>query len=156
MNRYRGAACAGLVRALVVAGVLAGVFAMHGLTIDHAPVSVGRGHPTASHDAATGADPVAVRSGAMTVHSAMAAAARPDRSQTRAGERDPGHAMPAVCVAVLAASVLLLLVSRVLRRGVLGWTYRDVRAWRAVGAGRSGRSPPGSSLSLSKLCVLRI
>jgi hypothetical protein len=131
----------GLTRALAVLGVLAGVFAMHGLTGDH-DVTMVDPHLSASSTEATHASeatrasehPAAARSAVITV----------DEHQ---------HAMAGACLAVLTALVLLLALS-------LG--LRSLLAWRAVQrtapADRSaltGRSPPWLVSSLSKLCVLR-
>ncbi|HEY0473497.1 MAG TPA: DUF6153 family protein [Kribbella sp.] len=125
----------GLTRVLAVLGVLAGVFAMHGLTGNHDVTMVGP-HLSASTTEANHATdhPAAAQSAVISV----------DEHQ---------HAMTGACVAILTALVLLLALS-------LG--LRSLSAWRAVQptapADRSaltGRSPPWLVPSLSKLCVLR-
>ena len=125
----------GLTRVLAVLGVLAGVFAMHGLTGDH-DVTMVDPHLSASSTEATRASehPAAAQSAVITI----------DEHQ---------HAMAGACLAILTALVLLLALS-------LG--LRSLLAWRAVQrtapADRSaltGRSPPWLVPSLSKLCVLR-
>jgi hypothetical protein len=130
-----------LLRALVVVAVTAGVFAMHGMTGDHrmamaaSPSATVHGdHSMAGGGSATHAVPVS------------------DAPVLTAPGDD--HSMGGACVAILAASLLLLAL----------WTMsRGLRSWRPLGRMPVGqglvlpaRSPPSwLTPSLSKLCVLR-
>lgn len=160
----RGVTAARVRRAFMVLGVLAGVLAMHALTSDHHAKMPGMASPVAmsgdgqsnlpgmytvlGHSAAAhGDDP---RPLAMTVDGVLL----PDPVQASTGSM--GHSAGAVCLAVLAAWVLLLLLRLVLRwllsaRFVPRSQARPLRV-----SSLAGRSPPWPAPSLSKLCVLRI
>lgn len=150
----RRAVISGLVQALMVVGVLAGVVAMHGLTANHdasmpttaaGPAPAAEARP-AGHTMASGeitADPPLPAGGQ------VAAVLR----LTGAGE---GHNMAGACVAILTATLLflaLVLALRFLRvwRPLEAFT-RGQRSWGSFAA---GRSPPRRAPSLSMLCVLR-
>ena len=135
-----------LLRLLGVLGVVAGVFAMHGLTAHHdaamaTPTHAGMQHsvvPEAMDHRHQVALPIALVDAFDRVVIAPA------------GEQ---HGMAEACMAVLTG--LLLLLALVL-------ALRNLLAWRPVllvaPAERvvlSERSPPWLTPSLSKLCVLR-
>lgn len=148
-----------LTQALAVLGVLAGVFAMHGLTGNHDVTMVdpqltalssatedsSAGHPMASLEPSSSKQAIALGAAlSMVPAAAQKAVVSVDEHQ---------HMMADACLAMLTALVLLLAL-------LLG--LRSLLAWRAaelvVPAERpvlTGRSPPWLVPSLSKLCVLR-
>ncbi|GAB3930242.1 hypothetical protein GCM10029976_031580 [Kribbella albertanoniae] len=164
----------GLTRRLTLLGVLAGVFAMHALTMNHDPAmagmdsiasmtSSGAGHTSA----ATGVAAVADNGGAPSGHvrmsdqvtaemAAVTEFASASNLMVSAHSNAGSHQMSDVCVAVLAASLALVGLAL-----MLCW-LRSARfapwAWQLLPlqlSPLSGRSPPWLAPSLSKLCVLR-
>jgi hypothetical protein len=147
----------GVTRAVAVLGVVAGVFAMHGLT--------------GNHDAAMAAAHLNVAPRAMVLPAgdqqmdhpvpAPTAMILAQSAEKPAGEKQPTiaplaehHSMGGACLAVLTGLVLLL---------TLALALRSLLAWRPVELFGptdrpvlTGRSPPWLVPSLSKLCVLRI
>jgi hypothetical protein len=143
----------GLIQALVVVGVLAGVVAMHGLTANHEATmpTTAAGHKPAADARAAGH---AMSSGEVAPEPQSAGSqASAVLRLTGAGD---GHGMTGACVAILATTLLFL---------ALVLALRFLRVWHpldaAIGRRRSfrssaaGRSPPRRAPSLSMLCVLR-
>ena len=128
----------GVTRAVAVLGVVAGVFAMHGLT--------------GNHDAAMAADQMNVAPRAMVVPADSHRMEPANTTQTT--PIDEHHSMGGACLAVLTGLALLL---------AFALAMRSLLAWRSVKLIATaehpiltGRSPPWLTPSLSKLCVLRI
>jgi hypothetical protein len=151
----------GLTRALAVLGVVAGVFAMHGLSGNHDVTMVGQQMSARSGaEADLASDHPMARLGEVTSSAIPGMALDATASVIAAAARDAvvsvdehQHSMAGACLAMLNGLVLLL---------ALALGLRSLLAWRAVefaaSAGRSvltGRSPPWLVPSLSKLCVLR-
>lgn len=143
MTSQGATARSGLMKAVLVVWLLAGVFAMHGLTGNH-EVAMAK-----THDAQP-AMPMAHES-----HSA--AITTPDAIPTDVtveGASDGhGHAMGDVCLAMLTVLALAIL-------GALAW--RSLRAAHPVVWLRrepqfvaAGPAPPWAQPTLSRLCVLR-
>lgn len=137
-----------LLRLLGVLGVVAGVFAMHGLTSHHdaAMASMPAAtHATAAHEMGS-AEPESKHQVALPIALVDAF----DRvAIAPAGEQ---HGMVDACMAVLTGLLLLLAL-------VLG--LRSLLTWRPVLLVAPAervvqREPPWLVPSLSKLCVLRI
>jgi hypothetical protein len=131
----------GLVRALVLFGVLAGVFAMHALTMNHDAAMATMSGMSAAE--------ASVEMPGQAVTTPLKVAAPKDQSAS-------GQQMGTMCLAVLAASLLLLGLAL-----LLGW-LRSARFAPWLRQARPvhlsllhGRSPPCLAPSLSKLCVLR-
>ncbi|GAA1604941.1 hypothetical protein GCM10009789_68630 [Kribbella sancticallisti] len=159
-------------RALVLFGVLAGVFAMHALTMNHDPAMAGSaaamppsgaGHMSAAAGVAAVADDggplsghVGMSDGSAADMAAVTELASASNALVSAHSTAGNHGMSGVCVAVLAASLALVGVAL-----MLCWlrSARSVpRAWQVLPLQLSplpGRSPPWLAPSLSKLCVLR-
>ena len=155
-----GTCWSGLIRVLAVLAVLAGVFAMHGLTGNHDTTMAGahvnaaspvaapsENHPVSpvSHSDPSPAEVMNVASGKAVV--------MPTATQTAFVAADGRHAMAGACVAVLTGLILLLAL-------LLG--IRSLLAWRRVqlpaAAARpalTGLPPPWLVVSPSKLCVSR-
>jgi Family of unknown function (DUF6153) len=147
-----------LLRILGVLTVVAGVFAMHGLTSDHdaamaAPTATTPSAPAAAHLGSTAARiastaahvaPVAVHIAPVKVQVARGAV-RVDPSDEMAG-------MAGACVAVLTGLVLLLALMLGLR-SLLVWRAVEVPVY-VLDRGLGERSPPAPVLS--SLGVLRI
>jgi len=131
--QVRGTGWSGLPRTLAVLGVLVGVFLMHGLTGNHDVTMAGP---------QLGAAPAAASAG----HS-MAALDQPIISV------DEHQHMDGACLAMLTALIVLLALQLALRSLLVRRLIQPaVRAERPV---LTGRSPPWTTPSLSKLCVLR-
>jgi hypothetical protein len=151
----------GPTRVLAVLGVLAGVFAMHGLTGNHdaamADPHMGAASsatgPAADHRMgpvdATGPSSPAGPMGGPGDEAAMSPAAT-KVAFIPAGDE---HLMAGACVAVLTGLVLLLTLLLGLR-SLLAWRPVQLSA-PAVRPVLTERSPPWLVPSLSKLCVLR-
>jgi hypothetical protein len=150
----------GPTRALAVLGVLAGVFAMHGLTGNH-DAAMADPHMGAASSAAgpaadhrmgpvdeTGSPSPARPMGGLSDQAATSSAAT-HVAFIPAGDE---HVMAGACVAVLTGLVLLLTLLLGLR-SLLAW--RPVQLTPAVRPMLTERSPPWLVPSLSKLCVLR-
>lgn len=116
----------GLARGIIYAAALLGLFAMHGLTVDHSS-HVTTGHP---------------------MHAMMH---QPEAMLTDAPLGVDSQHMGTACVAILAGVFLLLVGLTLLRRTT---TAARSDTPRRTGATRS-RSPPNHTWSLSQLCVLR-
>jgi hypothetical protein len=141
----RGVVVSGLVRALASAWLLGGVLAMHALTMDHDPAMMAMSETSATMS------PVHAPSEMPDHASGLPKGSAPtDASYVGAGS----HQMGELCVAVLAGSVLLLvLVLAWLRSGrSTPWSFR---LFLVRPSPLLGRSPPWLAPSLSKLCVLR-
>jgi predicted cobalt transporter CbtA len=142
----RGVVGSGLVRALVSVCLLAGVLAMHALTMDHDPAMI------AMSGKAANAEPIQAGSDMPEHSSAVPASSRTDAAYTRRA----GHEMAELCVAVMSGSLLLL--GLVL---MLAWlrsarsTPWSLRLFPVRLSPLLGRSPPWLTPSLSKLCVMR-
>ncbi|HWD79450.1 MAG TPA: hypothetical protein VG497_11220 [Kribbella sp.] len=145
-----------LLRILGVLTVVAGVFAMHGLTSDHdtaMAAAPSAPSPTAAHIAPAAAHiaPAAAHVAPVTAHLAPAkvqvapGAVRVDPADEMAG-------MAGACVAVLTGLVLLLALLLGLR-SLLVWRAVEVPVY-VLDRGLAERSPPGPVLS--SLGVLRI
>jgi hypothetical protein len=110
---------------LTAACLLAGVFAMHGLSAGHEPVAahspmaVEHGHPPAAVQVAPGAD----------------------------------HSMGELCLAVLTALGLAIVAAQALRS--LRISRPVVPAGSVLAVPTTGRAPPWLPVSSTKLCVLR-
>jgi hypothetical protein len=159
----------GFVRALVLFGVLAGVLAMHALTMNH-DAAMAAMNTTASpvagmaHGQIDSAGQSGYISGPPRDHGMSAAevrvdmpgpAASPSKVAVSKYQGGSGQQMGAMCLAILAASLLLGLAL------MLGW-LRSARFALWLRQARQvhlspllGRSPPWLEPSLSKLCVLR-
>jgi hypothetical protein len=151
----------GPTRVLAVLGVLAGVFAMHGLTGNHDAAMAGP-HMRAASSAAgpaaghrmgpvdeTGSSSPAGPMGGLGDEAAMPSAATKVAFIPASDE----HVMAGACVAVLTGLVLLLTLLLGLR-SLLAWRPVQLPA-PAVRPMLTERSPPWLVPSLSKLCVLR-
>ncbi len=144
-----------LTRLLAVLGVVAGVFAMHGLTGNHDAAMLGAhlGAPAGSGSALAADLP-------MRPSHAAAAAERPRGTavvsalpQVALVPVDDEHAMAGACMAVLTALILLLTLLLALR-SLLAW--HPVHLTLIPGRNAlTGLSPPWLAPSLSKLCVSR-
>jgi hypothetical protein len=158
-----------LLRVLGVLGLVAGVFAMHGLTAHHEIAMAGMHAPAAAQAAAmpaahmsesppagdaAEAEVVSVAAVPQAMHQVAMPVALVDGFErvvvTPSGGR---HGMVGACVAVLTGLLLLL---------ALALGLRSLLAWRLVvllapveRLVLSERSPPWLAPSLSKLCVLR-
>ena len=129
-------------RLLVIAGALAGLFAMHGLSY----------HGASSHDMDAPMDP-AVMAMSHASHTADDARNATDDAWTadRAPDEDsPGMAMAGLCLAVLAGAIVCFLLLRAHRSDVfmgrIALAFVPVRP-----SGRRDRDPP----CLFELSVLR-
>ena len=140
--------------------VLAGLFGMHGLASDgpcDMPATVGTAAaemalPHAGHGSMPGVPSSGVAPGMTTAMSATSAAARVLEGVVHgtAAGGDYGHGMVGLCVAVLAAALIVLLTLWAARL-VRGHTvHGDRRRVRLRGPGRD-RDPP----SLTWLSILR-
>jgi hypothetical protein len=137
-------------RALGVLALVAGVFAMHGLTADHEVAMASMHSPASAVMPAEHAPaPAHVMEHRVVLPIALIDAF--DRVEIAAAGEP--HGMVGTCLAVLTGLLLLLAL-------VLG--LRNLLAWRPVvplmPAQRlmlSDRAPPWLAPSLSKLCVLR-
>ncbi|HEY0692369.1 MAG TPA: DUF6153 family protein [Kribbella sp.] len=156
-----GRSWSGLTRALAVLGVLAGVFAMHGLTGNHDAAMADPHLGSASSAAGPAADhrmgpvdemgsssPVGPMGG-LGEKAAVSSAATHVAFIPASDE----HVMAGACVAVLTGLVLLLTLLLGLR-SLLAWRPVQLTA-PAVHPMLTERSPPWLVPSLSKLCVLR-
>jgi hypothetical protein len=158
----------GPVRAVIVVWLLAGVFAMHGLTGNHEAVmaQTHAAHPVAA--IAPNTRQVAQQHSLQSVHRMPAAnlpAIAPLRapmsvdampsSGTAAYTAHHGHrhAMGDVCLAMLAALAMAILGALAVRG--LRATHPVLRVCPALVAIAAGPSPPWLQPTLSKLCVLR-
>lgn len=154
----------GLIRALIAVCLLAGVFAMHGLT--------------GNHDATAALTPAAEPAAAPTAASmhpapqlsVHAAHRRPDSPPSAAAPLSPaplpldgvtvqpahnghGHTMGDVCLAMLTA--LALAIAGALASHSLRTTRPVIRFRSGLTPMAMGPSPPWLQPTLSKLCVLR-
>lgn len=115
-----------LARGIAYAAALVGLFAMHGLTVDHsAHVTVGHHLHAMTHGAG-----------------ATLSTAPPDSASQHMGT---------ACVAILTGALILLVVTMLSGRTTAGSPH-DAR--RRTGSAHS-RAPPNRTWSLSQLCVLR-
>jgi hypothetical protein len=141
---------------MTMAAVLAGVFAMHALTSHHDPAIAGS---VASDRAAAHAIERHVGHGGGVMVPAGdccdgsgAATAAPAEHQLMPGALVPDMA---TCVAVLAGSLLALVLALIAQRGT---GRRGRLVWRppvAAVALSGGRPPPRPAPSLTELCILR-
>jgi hypothetical protein len=171
--KIRGAMISGLARVLMLICVLAGVLAMHALTMNHDPTMAtmttvaspaaapihGDIHSTAHSGHTSGsASGAGMSAAAMTVETARPAVGSQWFSKLAVlkYQSASGHQMVAMCLAILATSLLLVGLAL-----MLGW-LRSARF--APWSGQVPpvhlsplleRSPPWLAPSLSKLCVLR-
>ena len=152
----------GPTRALAILGVLAGVFAMHGLTGNH-DAAMASPHMRAASSAAgpaadhrmgpvdeTGSSSPAGPTGVLGDEAAATSRGARHVALIPAGDE---HVMAGACVAVLTGLVLLLTLLLGLR-SLLAWRPVQLPA-PAVRPMLTERSPPWLVPSLSKLCVLR-
>jgi len=171
--KNRGAVISGLARALMLVCVLAGVLAMHALTMNHDPrmatlttvaspaagVIPGDIESTA-HSGHTSRSPTDAGMSAAAVTVGMAKPAPGSQWFSKLAvlkyQSAGGHQMAAMCLAILSTSLLLVGLAL-----MLGW-LRSARfaPWaqqvRPVHLSPLlERSPPWLAPSLSKLCVLR-
>jgi hypothetical protein len=134
----RRAVGSGLGRALIAVCLLAGVFAMHGLTGGHEALDAHR--------------PAAAAAMAETEHGHPAAVQPPHGPAVQAAH-DGTHSMADVCLALLTALALAIVAALALR------SLRITRPVAPPGSGprviRTGRAPPWLQPRLTKLCVLR-
>ncbi len=155
MARRRNGITRATARVLTMAAVLAGVFAMHALTSHHGPAIAGS---VASDRAAAHAIEGHGEHGGVMVPAgdccdgSGAATAAPAEHQLMPGALVPDMA---TCVAVLAGSLLALVLALIAlhgtgRRGRLVW-----RPPVAAVALSGGRPPPRPAPSLTELCILR-
>ncbi|MEV6413588.1 hypothetical protein [Kribbella sp. NPDC051718] len=173
MNSQHTRTRRGSARALVAVLLLAGVFAMHGLTGNHDAAMVmthmpaaALGHepaPAAAHAPAPilgePAPPDAAHSMSTTKSPAVAPPIPPTPAPPhKALTVEPGkdghvHAMGDACLAMLAALLLALIVSLAQRSLTVAHPIQLAGATLPVAA--DGPSPPWRQPTLSKLCVLR-
>lgn len=152
MDSWRIRIRQGPVRALIAVCLLAGVFAMHGLTGSHDAAMALTNQPaasTATHSVTTTAAPM--DHSAVAGHSAGLQAGPEVTAQS--GHDGHLHAMGDVCLAMLAALLLALVVALALRS--LTVAHPVVLAAAAIRVATDGPSPPWRRPTLSKLCVLR-
>lgn len=136
----------GLIRALVVVALLAGVFTMHSLTGNHdAAMAMTSQTPSMAAVHSTG-----------MMQAGVADMAIPAPSAVIVEPSDQGHlhSMGDVCLAMLAALLLMLIVALARRSLAVAHPVVLAPAWVAVTADDS--SPPWRRPTLSKLCILRI
>ncbi|WP_026162757.1 DUF6153 family protein [Kribbella catacumbae] len=162
MDSWRIRIRQGPVRALIAVCLLAGVFAMHGLTGSHdaamalihqPPTAAIRSAPTVPvAPAGHGAHAIAVPATDLGVSPAVHVQAGSEVI-VRAGHDGHLHAMGDVCLAMLAALMLALVVALALRS--LTVAHPVVLAAAAIRVATDGPSPPWRRRTLSKLCVLR-
>jgi hypothetical protein len=156
-----GRSWSGPTRALAVLGVLAGVFAMHGLTGNHDAAMAGPHMGAASSAAGPAADHRIGPADEMGSSSpgrpmgdlgdkAAVSSAATHVAFIQAGDE---HLMAGACIAVLTGLVLLLTLLLGLR-SLLAWRPVQLTA-PAVQPMLTERSPPWLVPSLSKLCMLR-
>jgi hypothetical protein len=149
----------GLIRALIAACLLAGVFAMHGLTGNHdaAALTHAAHAPQSMHQESAGHAAHHVTDGpsatAVSLSPASYDAVTPSGITVGPAQDGHGHAMGDVCLAMLTVLALAI---------VAALAARSLRAGRPVVRLRAGRtpipagpSPPWLQPTLSKLCVLR-
>ncbi|GAB2637227.1 hypothetical protein [Kribbella swartbergensis] len=156
----------GLIRAVVAVCLLAGVFAMHGLTGNHDAAALTHAaqppaaalqsmhqatQPPAGHAAHHLSDGPSVTAGSLG--SAAYEAVILSGVTVQPAQDGHGHAMGDVCLAMLTALALVIvaaLASRSLRTTHPVVRRRAGRTWYAAGP-----SPPWAQPTLSKLCILR-
>jgi hypothetical protein len=158
----------GLVRALIVVWLLAGVFAMHGLTGNHEAVmaQTHAAHPvaaiapnmhqTAQQHSLQSVDqmPAAKQPALAALRAPTPVDATPSSGNTAYTANDGHrHAMGDVCLAMLAALALAILGALAVRG--LRATHPVLQVSPARVAIAAGPSPPWLQPTLSKLCVLR-
>ncbi len=137
----------GLLRALAACAILAGVLAMHALTVGHAPTTFA---PPVSHQSAAHVATHASDDGARVLGESTAdLCANCDDDATRQHGRD--HSTLAMCLAVLAAVAVVWLVAR--RR--LPHAHVDLTVKRLRVAPDALQPTWRTAPSLSSLCVLR-
>jgi hypothetical protein len=149
----QGKRWSGLTRVLAVLGVVAGVFAMHGLTGNHDAAMLGA--QTGASMSSTSADrPMSPSHAAPVVEHqrgiAVLVSVLPLQEFVPA---DDAHAMAGACMAVLNGLILLLTLLLGLR-SLLAWHPARLAAI-PVRPALTGLSPPWLAPSLSKLCVSR-
>jgi len=158
----------GLVRALIAVWLLAGVFAMHGLTGNHDAVMAQTHAPHPTAVSAPNTHQPAQRHSLQSVHQ-MPAANQPAMAAQRAptsvdamassgntaytGRGGHRHAMGDVCLAMLTTLALAILGALAVRG--LRATHPVLRVSPALVAIAVAPSPPWRQPTLSKLCVLR-
>ncbi|MEU4393384.1 hypothetical protein [Kribbella sp. NPDC023855] len=170
----------GLLKALIAACLLAGVFTMHGLTGNHdaamalvhqLPTQVGVQHSDGSTQVGVPHSDESTLVGASHSHgSTQVGLPHSDESAPHTGVpvlavgqavveigpfEDHGHihSMEDVCLAMLVALLLALVVAVALRSSVTA--HPAVLAAAPVRVVADGPSPPWRRPTLSKLCVLR-
>lgn len=155
-----GRSWSGPARALAVLIVLAGVFAMHGLTGNHDAAMASPDMGAASSAAGPGPghhmspiDQLSLPAAAAVGHLSDAAPVVSAAAQVTLVLANDEHVMAGACVAVLTGLVLLLALMLGLR-SLLAWRPVQLTA-PAVRPVLAGRSPPWLVPSLSKLCVSR-
>jgi hypothetical protein len=143
-----------LLRLVGVLGVVAGVFAMHGLTSHHDAAMAELRLPAAAHAATAHASPEVMGSAELeSKHQVALPIALIDAfDRVAIAPAAEQHGMVEACMAVLTG--LLLLLALVL-------ALRSLLAWRPVLVVAPAEQvvpsePPWLAPSLSRLCVLRI
>lgn len=148
----------GLVKALIAACLLAGVFTMHGLTGNHDAAmalvhqpSTLAGVPHSDESTQLGVP----HSHESAPHTGVPALPAGQPVVEIGPFEDHGHihSMEDVCLAMLAALLLALVVAVALRSSVTA--HPAVLAAAPVRVDADGPSPPWRRPTLSKLCVLR-
>jgi hypothetical protein len=168
MKTHDTSARPSLIRVLIAVCLLAGVFAMHGLTGNHdaAAALTATTQPTAAEPASVQLaaeqpsahathhvpDRPAVAAGQQPQPTPVDAAARSDIT-VRSAEDGHGHAMGDVCLAMLTA--LALVIAGALASRSLRTIHPVVRLGSRLTPIAAGPSPPWLQPTLSKLCVLR-
>jgi hypothetical protein len=138
-TQYAGAR-SGLIRALIAVWLLAGVFAMHGLTGNH-EVALATTHaimPPHGEEHAAATHQMPVSSNEVTVQTA------PDGHD---------HSMGDVCLAMLTV-LALAIIGALAARSLLA-AHPVVLRTPTPHVVTAGLSPPWAQPSLSRLCVLR-
>jgi hypothetical protein len=153
----------GLIRALIAACLLAGVFAMHGLTGNHdAAALTHAAHaavaaPQSMHQASSGHAAHHMTDGpsatAVSLSPASYDAVTLSGITVRPAQDGHGHAMGDVCLAMLTVLALAIVAALAARSLRAGRPVVRLRAGRTPIA--AGPSPPWLQRTLSKLCVLR-
>jgi hypothetical protein len=171
--KNRGAVISGLARTLMLVCVLAGVLAMHALTMNHDPMmatmttvaspvaaAIHGDIDSTAHSGHTSRPPSDAGMSAAVVTVEMARPAVGSQLFSKLTvlkyQSGSGHQMVAMCLAILATSLLLVGLAL-----MLGW-LRSARfaPWSQQArpvhlSPLLERSPPWLAPSLSKLCVLR-
>jgi len=137
-----------LARLLLLLGLLVGLFAMHGLGVDHDMAMTGAHSATSAASAADALGPSGRQSGTALADAPLARYVTP----ADAPGSDQMSDMAQACVAILAGAALLALLLLSPLRALL---FRWLAISQPDGQSRSRALPPLRPPDLSVLCVLR-